>query len=419
MMSNPTPRKTPLHILHILDHSLPLHSGYTFRSQSIFRAQAKRNWQLTILTSPKHQESWKGKWELQEKIGGFPYFRTPLAAQPSVRGLYEARLIWALYQRIRNVASTCKPDVIHAHSPLLNAIAALRAAKQRHIPLVYEIRAFWEDAAVDHGSYRENSLQYRIVRALETWICRKANHVTVICDGLRRDLVQRGIPESKISIVPNGIEIEEFKDCPPDREFMADWNLSGKNVIGFLGSFYRYEGLDLAIEAFQSLASQYKNWILLLVGGGEMDAPLKEKASMLGLTDRIIFPGRISHERIPGIYSLADILIYPRHSMRLTDLVTPLKPLEAMAMGKAVIASDVGGHRELISDGETGILFPAGNAATLASSIEKLLNNKESRQAMAQRGQDWVRKERSWEKTTAIYGDIYEKLLTGSSGMNH
>lgn len=400
-----------MRILHILDHSLPLHSGYTFRSQSIFKAQAKRDWQLAVITSPKHQESWKEKWELQEAIGDIPHYRTALSVPPRLRGYYEFRLVSALGRRIKDVASTFKPDVIHAHSPVLNAMAALRARKRFGIPLIYEIRAFWEDAAVDHGTYGHNSWKYRIVRAMETWMCGRSDHVTVICGGLRQDLIQRGIPADKISIAPNGIETEEFQDCEADNELKTRYQLEQKQIIGFLGSFYKYEGLDLAVDAFASLASKHKDWMLLLVGGGEMNASLKEKAQSLRLNERVLFTGRTSHERISGVYALCDILVYPRYSMRLTELVTPLKPLEAMAMGKPVIASDVGGHKELINDGETGVLFPAGNAAALASAIEKLMTEREFRLALAQRGREWVRKERTWEKTTAVYDNVYRKVL--------
>lgn len=403
--------KKPLRLIHILDHSLPLHSGYAFRSESIFRAQAKRGWQLAVITSPKHQESWKGKWEAQETIGDFPYYRTGLSVPSRFHGYYEARLISTLSRRIMHVASTFRPDIIHAHSPVLNAMASLQACKSLRIPLIYEIRAFWEDAAVDHGTYGENSWRYRLVRIMESWMCRKADHVMVLCDGLRRELIRRGIASGKISIVPNSIDMEDFNECTPDKELSVGHGLRDKVVIGFLGSFYRYEGLDLAVEAFASLAPKHPNWMFLLVGGGEMDAALKERVGALGLNDRVVFAGRISHDRIPGAYALCDVLVYPRYSMRLTELVTPLKPLEAMAMGKAVVASDVGGHREIIIDQETGVLFPAGNKSALASSIERLIIDKGLREALARKGREWVRKERTWEKTVTIYETVYQGFL--------
>ena len=132
------------------------------------------------------------------------------------------------------------------------------------------------------------------------------------------------------------------------------------------------------------------------------------------LRDRIILPGRLPHERIPGVYTLVDILAYPRHPMRLTNLVTPLKPLEAMAMGKALVASDVGGHKELIRHGHTGILFPAGNLEGLVDALEKLITDHDQRLELAQQGQAWVVAHHTWEKTTAVYRDIYGKLVKRS-----
>jgi PEP-CTERM/exosortase A-associated glycosyltransferase len=414
MTKKPTQEKEPMRVLHILDHSLPLHSGYAFRSQSIFKAQAKRECQPMAVTSPKHQESWKEGWDGEEIINGFTHYRTALSTTRSLHGYYELRLVSALRRRILDIASQYNPDLMHAHSPVLNAMAALGAKRRLGIPLIYEIRGFWEDAAVNHGTYSENSWKYRLVRAMETRICRKSDWVMVICDGLRQELIRRGITPAKISIVPNSIDMKEFGDCEPDKELLTRCGLGKKQIIGFLGSFYRYEGLDLAVEAFASLAAKYQNWILLFAGGGEMEASLKEKTRELGLGDRVLFAGRIPHDRIPATYALCDVLVYPRYSMRLTELVTPLKPLEAMAMGKALVASDVGGHKELIIDGETGLLFPAGNASALASSIERLMTNKELRQALAKKGRDWVRKERNWDKTVTVYESVYQKLLAAN-----
>ncbi|MBN2321712.1 MAG: glycosyltransferase, exosortase A system-associated [Acidobacteria bacterium] len=400
-----------MHILHILDHSLPLHSGYTFRSYNIFRAQSQKGWQVTVLTSPKHQQSWKGKWNLFENLEGFPHYRTNLTDSLPIDGYKEYRLISALRRRMHEVVSITRPDIIHAHSPVLNAFPAFRVGKQFRIPVVYEIRAFWEDAAVDHNSYRENSWKYRMVRALETRACRKADRVTVICSGLRNELIHRGIPRDKLTIIPNGFNDNDFMESPPNEEMIAEWNLKNRKVIGFLGSFYRYEGLDLLLEAFASISGKNEDCVLLLVGGGEMEKELKEKIKALELPGKVIMPGRVSHNLMPSVYALTDILVYPRYSMRLTELVTPLKPLEAMAMRKVVIASDVGGHKELIRDGETGILFQAGNVSALANAIEKSLADENLRKKLTERAFQWVHQERPWEKTTMAYEDVYSKAL--------
>jgi PEP-CTERM/exosortase A-associated glycosyltransferase len=398
-------------VLHILDHSLPLYSGYSFRSQNIIQEQRKRGWEPVILTSPKHEESWKIDCDEKDVINGFTYYRTGKLKNNCRPIESEFRLMFALYKKILQVTQYEKPNIIHAHSPVLNVIPALKVGRKLGLPVVYEIRAFWEDAAVDHGTYKENSWKYKLVRFLETWVCRKANHVTVLCNGLKGDLIKRGIPSYKITPVFNGINPEDFKPGPPDNEYRKKWALDGKKVIGFIGSFYRYEGLDLLVQAFSYISTEMPNVVLLLVGGGEMEDELKKQIDRLGIEERVIMPGRIPHERIPGIYSFIDILVYPRYSMRLTDLVTPLKPLEAMAMAKTFVASDVGGHGELIKHNENGILFAAGDAESLTEAIEGLLVDNNLRHRLQTNGASWVQKYHTWEKTTSAYKDIYAKVM--------
>ncbi len=366
------------------------------------------------LTSPKHEESCRGPWERQEGIGGIPYYRTGPVSDSSIPFEGEVRLMIALNRRIHQVIKLEKPDVLHAHSPILNAIPALWTGRKLGIPVIYEIRAFWEDAAVDHGTYGENSLKYKIVRYLETLVCHKVQQIAVLCNGLKDDLVRRGIPSEKVSVVFNGIDVDHFQICDHDAEYMKAWKPNGRKVIGFIGSFYRYEGLDLLINAFAQISETMPEALLLLVGGGEMEQELREQIKRLNLTEKVIMPGRIPNDRIPDIYSLIDILVYPRYSMRLTELVTPLKPLEAMAMGKALIASDVGGHKELIKHEETGLLFPAGNMNALTQSIERLLKDSELQKKIENQGYTWVRENHTWDKTTSVYSEVYSKALGNS-----
>ncbi len=398
-------------ILHILDHSLPLYSGYAFRSQNIFRALRKRDCHPVILTSPKHEASWKEPWTKEEVIDGFRYYRTGAVSANSWPLEGELRLMLTLARRIREVIQIERPALLHAHSPVLNAIPALWVGRQLGLPVVYEVRALWEDAAVDHGTYRFGSWKYNVAKSLETWVCHKADEVVVLCRGLRDDLINRGIPSAKLTIAPNAVNIEDFNGCNPKEASAQNLSFGGKRVIGFIGSFYRYEGLDLLIEAFALLASTRSDIVLLLVGGGEMDAEIIGHVERHHLQDKVVMPGRISHDRIPEIYGLLDMVVCPRHSNRLTELVTPLKPLEAMAMRKAVVASDVGGHRELIQPGQTGLLFPAGNPTALADTIAQLLDNHALRKALESQAASWVASERSWDLVTCVYPDIYARAL--------
>jgi PEP-CTERM/exosortase A-associated glycosyltransferase len=400
----------PLKILHILDHSLPIHSGYAFRSQNILREQRTRGWRPIGLTSPKHGAAWKGASTDKDKVECFSYYRTA-ASNNSIPVVRELQLIKSLAKRIEEVAKIENPHVLHAHSPVLNAVAALWAGHKLGLPVVYEVRAFWEDAMVDRRTCSEASLKYKTTRALETWACRHAAQTAVICDGLRTDLISRGIAENKITVVPNGIHPAAFRAKEPDFAIARDLGIEGRKVLGFIGSFNRYEGLDLLVKAVAQLAAMRSDVILLLVGGGEMDNELRNQIFQEKIQDRVVLTGRIPQEKIPAIYSLIDVLVYPRYSVRLTELVTPLKPLESMAMGRPIIASDIGGHRELIWDGYTGVLFKSGDVFALVQTLNRVLDDPGLRERLATQGLNWVLRHRTWEQTTSGYSEIYSRAL--------
>ncbi|MCU0949631.1 MAG: glycosyltransferase, exosortase A system-associated [Burkholderiaceae bacterium] len=404
-----------MRILHILDHSLPLHSGYTFRTAAILREQRALGWQTLQLTTPRHGPSAAD----EEEAGGLRFMRTPFtpgwrSRLPAV-GVYLDEMR-ATGSRLDQVIERTRPDVLHAHSPVLDALPAIAAGRRHGIPVVYEVRACWEDAAVDHGSTAEGSLRYRATRALETHALRRADAVTVICDGLRREFESRGIAADKITVIPNAVEVHNFRfGAQPEADLRRTLGLDGATVLGFLGSFYAYEGLDLLLDALPLLLPQRPQLRVLLVGGGPQDAALKAQAQRLGIADKVVFTGRVPHAEVQRYYDLVDLLAYPRHPMRLTDLVTPLKPLEAMAQGQILVASDVGGHRELIRDGDTGYLFAAGSAQALAQSIERALSLRPEWDAMRLRGRRFVEVERTWAHSVARYRDVYGRLLSPSA----
>ena len=398
-----------LRILHVLDHSIPLHSGYTFRTLAILREQRKLGWQTFHITSPKHT----GSSALHESVDGWDFQRTPLAAGATrIPVLRELALMRQLQRRLVEVATEVKPHILHVHSPVLNAMPALRVGKHLGIPVVYEVRAFWEDAAVDHGSTREGSLRYRLTRQLESRALRQASHVFTICEGLRRDIVARGIAADKVTVIPNAVDIEAFEPGGvADDALKRQLGLGGATVVGFIGSFYAYEGLDLLLDAMPALLQQRPDVRVLLVGGGPQEAALKAQAQRLGLADRVVFTGRVPHAQVQRYYDLVDVLAYPRHSMRLTELVTPLKPLEAMAQGRLLVASAVGGHHELIRDGETGLLFEPGNAQALAASLDRALGDAALGQRLRKAGRHFVETQRRWDLSVARYAEVYERLV--------
>ena len=395
-------------ILHVLDHSLPAHSGYTFRTRALMKAQLAKGWDVKGVTGVRHPVEGPDI----EEVDGLIFHRTPpVAAAPPV--IREWREIGALAARVEALARDWRPDVLHAHSPVLDGMAALRAGKRLDIPVIYEIRAFWEDAAVGNGSGREGNLRYRMTRTLETRAVRQADAVAVICEGLRGDLIARGIDPEKITVSPNGVDLDLFGDPPPrDEKLAVELGLgTTATVVGYIGSFYDYEGIDDLIAAMPALVAAQPGAGLLLVGGGPMEEALRAQAAASPVADRIRFVGRVPHDQVELYYSLIDILAYPRKKMRLTDLVTPLKPLEAMAQGKLVAASDVGGHRELIDDGVTGTLFAPGDPAALAAALADLLDARAMWDERRRTARNFVEAHRNWSSNILCYEPVYQRLL--------
>ena len=395
-----------MRILHILDHSLPMHSGYTFRTRAILKAQQDLGWDVRGVTGLRHTAEGPDV----EQADGLTIHRT--------RGATLQLPVWrewsevvAFSERIDALCDQFQPDVLHAHSPVLDALAGLRVAKKRGLPFVYEIRAFWEDAAVGNGTGTEGSVRYRVTKALESWAVRRADEIVVICEGLKSDLISRGIDPGRITVSPNGVDLHLFgSPLPRDMKLAAKLGLADAETIGFIGSFYDYEGLDDLIAAMPQLVAARPTAALLLVGGGPMEASLRAQAAASPVAYRIHFVGRVPHNEVERYYSLVDVLAYPRKKMRLTDLVTPLKPLEAMAQGKLVAASDVGGHRELIEDGVTGTLFAADSPSAIADAIAGLFESRQKWDERRAKARDFVEKERNWASNIRRYETVYQRI---------
>jgi PEP-CTERM/exosortase A-associated glycosyltransferase len=392
-----------LRILHVLDHSTPLHSGYTFRTLSILHEQHRLGWETVHLTSPKQGPAAV----LQDEVDGLTFYRTP--SQAGV-GLVSQMGLTA--RRLSEVVRLTQPQLLHVHSPVLNALPSLWVARRQRLPLVYEMRASWEDAAVDHGTTQEGSMRYCVSRALETFALRQADQVTTICEGLRNDITLRGIPPERVTVIPNAVDSGLFSlGRLDDQDLRHSLGLDGAIVIGFVGSFYGYEGLNLLVDAVQQLLSRYPHLRVLLVGGGPQESSLKAQVAAAGLQDRVIFTGRVAHADVPRYYELIDVLVYPRLPTRLTELVTPLKPLEAMAQGRMLVASDVGGHCELIRHGDTGFLFRAGDGGALVQAIDDVLIRRALWPQIRAQARRFVERERNWTASVGRYRAVYQQAL--------
>ncbi len=392
--------------LHVFDHSLPIQDGYSSRSWAILQEQLNKGWSVFPLTGPRQNSPQDG----EESVAGLTFYRTQ--DRPGLLGrlpvLKQFWSIWLIYQRLLRLAPQLKPDVIHAHSPALNGVAAVWAGKRLGLPVVYEVRAFWEDAAVDQGTSSPGGLRYRLTRALENHVFRRATRITAICEGLRQDIEARGLCAHPVTVIPNGVACERFAQTTPfDTALAARHELKAGHTLGFIGSFYDYEGLDLAIAAMPELLARDPDLRLLLVGGGLQDQALREQACRLKVEQAVVFTGKVPFDHVEKYYSVIDVLVYPRKSLRLTETVTPLKPLEAMAQKKVFVASDVGGHRELVRHGETGLMYKADDAQALIEAVTSLLGSAELQARLREEGLNFVLEERNWTQIVSRYEQVY------------
>lgn len=400
-----------MRILHVFDHSLPVQSGYAFRSAAILREQRRLGWETLQVTSPK-QGPVAG---LVEDFEELRFHRTPPLAGMAARlpVLDQLAVVAALKRRIAEIVRSEAPDIIHAHSPCLNAMAAFGHGR----PVAYELRSSWEDAAVSSGVTTEGSLRYRASHWLETRVLRRADAITTICEGLRQDVIQRGIPGGKVTVVPNSVNVPASAAGQPDGEAQRDkYGLRGCCVVAFIGSFFAWEGLVLLIEALPLVLQQRPDVRLLLVGAGSDEAAMRAAARRSGVEAQVVFAGQVPHREVSALYAMVDVLAYPRLPMRLTEMVTPLKPLEAMAMRKVFVASDVGGHRELVEDGVTGVLFRAGDRRALADALLRVAGDASLRARLVDAGFRHVSEERSWARAVQQYVPVYARLMDGQYG---
>jgi PEP-CTERM/exosortase A-associated glycosyltransferase len=405
-----------MRVLHVLDLSLPVVAGYTSRARAILENQAAIGIDAMAVTGLRQGSSDVAS----EHIGGIRHHRTNvrapldrLRAAPALRELIEMAAIGG---RTVDVARDAEVDVIHAHSPVLCGMPAHAAARRVGLPSVYEIRAFWEDAAANQGRDHEGSPRYAAIRGLETRLVKSVDATVAICEGIRKDLVARGADERRIFVVPNGVDTARFTPCEKDPAFARRFGFEGKTVVAYIGTLFRFEGVGLMLEALARMLDKRDDVRGLVVGYGELEPELKALHAKLGLGDKVVLTGKVAPSEITRYYGLADVLCYPRESHRITELTTPLKPLEAMSMQKAVVCSDVGGLRELVTDRETGLWFAAGDADDFARVLGRLVDDADLRRAIGERARADMIRSRDWTSLVGRYRDVYAAAAEHAQG---
>ncbi len=390
-------------VLHVLNHSVPHTDGYCIRTLNILRFQEKAGIDVAGITSPHHEPPT----ELSaETIEGFRFYRTRSVGLSARSVIHELQAIKRFKKRILEVVKEERPQIIHSHSPCLWGVAASGVARRMRIPFVYEVRGIWEDASVDQGRITTKSLKYRLSRALESWVAKRAQGVVGISDGLVQEFYSRGVPQNRLWKIANGVDVDAFAPVQPDNGFRNRLGLEGRSVVAYIGSLYEWEGVDDLIRAFVRVHELNQQATLVIVGGGDILPALKNVAAECQLGDTVRFMGKVPHTDILKYYSAADLLVYPRKRTRNVELVTPLKPLEAMALGKAIIGSDIGGIRELFP-AQPLCIYPQGNSQALADRILTFLADPSLSKRIGDEMREYVISERRWDKIVAGYHAVY------------
>lgn len=333
----------------------------------------------------------------------------------------EERLLTRRFRRaIEQAARAEGVDLIHAHSPYRSGLPAVAAARALGLPVVYEVRGLWEESAVASGRFERGDARYRHWRRRETETMRGADAVVTIGEALRDEVVSRGVDRSRVFVAPNGVDPSRFQ--PPRDDAALDpaarrvaARLAG-TVLGYVGSIRALEGVDELVRGAAAARAAGHDVSLLVVGDGPELPELEELADELGLGVRAIFTGRVPHDRVADYYRLIDLFVVSRPDTEVTRTVTPLKPLEALASAKTLIVSDLPALREMVSDGETGLAYRAGDPDDLARQVGRLVEDPDLARRLAAAGRRWVVEERTWERSLAVLPEAYRTARRHAAG---
>lgn len=398
-------------MLHIVQYSLPqMLTGYTVRTQAIVREQRELGFDPVVVTSPRHPS------DREEEVEGVFHHRCPPERRGRSAWLRDAARVRALTSRIQEIAAL-RGDIglLHAHSPALCGIAALRAGRRLGLPVVYEVRGLWEVILRGRGPLLAWWPRYQMVRVAETRVCQAADAVVTISDGLRQEFVDRGVPGRSVHVIENGVDPRVFVPREVPMSWRGERSLAQGPLILYLGGLRKYEGIGLLCDAFPAVQQRHPAAQLLIVGDGEAREYVEARARASSSRIHLLPP--IPHRETPDYYAAADLVAYPRLSDPATERVTPLKPLEAMAMAKAIVASDVGGLQELLCDRETARLFAAGSAAAFAEVCCELLADKGAQRQLGENARKVACTRFDWRVVVPKYREVYRAAgCDGHSG---
>lgn len=408
--------KNSIKVHYLLHNSLPYNSGgYATRAHGLSVELCQQSIQLEPVTRLGYPLDIKNK-EINEApeldiIDNVMYYR--LLTYDNGFGQLPLNQYLAKYsQALLNFAKVHQPDILHGASNFMNGVAANYAARVLGLPSIYEVRGLWEVTRMSRQPCYEDSDLFNMMKRMETEAAANATAVITITEALRDEMVRRGVSSDKITVIPNGVDSDRFKPLQRDRELEQSLGYQSKVVIGYVGSVVQYEGLDYLLQAASILKERgLDNFTVLIVGDGDCLEEIQQLSEQLSLQDIVTFTGRVPHHEVEKYYSLIDITPYPRKGQPVCEMVSPMKPFEAMSMSKCVVSSNVAALTEIINDGVTGLLHQKDNSEDLANILEKLIHNQAWRQRLGEEARNWVKEQRDWKFLAKKLISVYRKVV--------
>ncbi|RZU61571.1 glycosyltransferase family 4 protein [Zhihengliuella halotolerans] len=397
-------------VLHLLTNSLPYTtSGYTQRSHSMLRAQADEGWQVHAVTRLGYPESLGfSHAPKRQRIDDVVYHR--LLVRGTIPNLRERLQLEA--DRLLELVLKVRPAVLHTTTHFVNGLVVRAVAKAVGIPWVYEVRGQLSDTwASKRGPEASNSERYQHFNLREGEVMRDADLVLTLGTSMRQRIEAQGVPLGRIRLTPNAVGSAFLETPQPSREVKPRLGLDpGKVHIGTVSSLVGYEGIDDLLTAYSILKDRGVDVELVIVGSGSSLKSLRVHAAQIGLDPERIFVGRVPVAEAVRYHRALDIFVVPRKDFAVTRSVTPLKPVEAMASCRPVIASDLPALREMVEHGKTGYCVPAEDPEALADAIESLVEDSALRERMGFSGREFVLATRTWKRNAEISLEIYDGL---------
>jgi len=399
-------------VLHLVTDALPTTSaGYTIRTHEIALAQRAAGLDPHVATRCGYPVT-QGRLDGRRLVvlDGVPYHRLLPWRMP---GRADAVVSCGL-ELAAGLTGRIRPAVLHAASNFANAGLALALRERYGLPVVYEVRGFWEDTWLSRHPDAErlaNSELYQQNRDLETRCMLAADLVVTLGEAMREEIVARGVDPGKVIVVPNAVSAEFLEPLPDGGPLREKLGIRpGELVVGLVSNLLAYEGVGTLLAAVAELRRRGQPVRPLIVGDGAERAALQRLAGQLGLAGTAIFTGRVPMAEVRRYHAVLDLFVVPRTTDRVCQLVTPLKPVEAMASGLTVVASDVGALREVIRPEVTGALATSGDPVSFADIMEPLLYSSDLRRKLGANAREWVARDRTWAHNAAIYRAAYERL---------